>query len=138
MYLIHWRASLFLKVDILLKGFIGFLKKKLLVICNQQCWLKWLNRNCNSCASYLIFILFNKYSVKIAKIAYKNQNGWVRIGEESLWVLFQTRITLQSNRKSLWNDIYTKYQITNPLMKKTVHWDRRKITPLLIFIYTEE
>jgi hypothetical protein len=42
------------------------------------------------------------------KNSIKNQNGWVRIGEESVGVLSQKIITLRLNRTSFWKGKYTK------------------------------
>jgi hypothetical protein len=49
----------------------------------------------------ILTIVYHKIQIFIVKIAYKNQNGRVRIGEESLGVLFKRIFTLKSNRMSL-------------------------------------
>jgi len=66
------------------------------------------NRTIKNENTFVLTVISNHSKVFIAKIAYKNQNEWVSIGEESFGVLFQRKITLQSNRTSLWKGKYTK------------------------------
>ena len=70
-----------------------------------------------------ISIIFSLIVIIVIRwLEYENQNGWIRIWEESKALISKRNHTLASNLESFWKDKYTRSAMVYPFIENDIHF----------------